>query len=255
MDKTELRELVFDFLRRRLYVNIGQGLGDLFMDSPSFQREVDTSKVRDILWELLLQGVLAPGKDSLPVNFFFPYIHVTEYGKRCLEANAILPHDPDGYLQRLQQQVRQPLDDIVLAYVREALLTFRARCYPASTVMLGVASERCVDLLIEAYSNAIEDRDQKAAFEKKAKSGSGLKSRFDALRKKLSAPTVPKGLMDALDIQLSGILTVIRYSRNDAGHPTGLKVDRDTAHANLLLFPQYCKRVYDLIDHFQRTRV
>jgi len=111
-------------------------------------------------------------------------------------------------------------------------------------------------LLIEAYFNAIIDPNRKARFEKEVKrAGRSVKRRFDALRGELLALSLPPELKDALDIQLSGVFTLIRYSRNDAGHPTGQKIDRDTAHGNLLLFPQCCKRVYDLIEHFQRNPV
>jgi hypothetical protein len=253
MNKADLRPLVLEALRQEpdtQFVAVEHRLRGL---APSYHRH-DALKVREILWELLIQGVLAPGFNSS--NLDFPFIHVTEYGEKCLEANAILPHDPDRYLERLQQQVEQPLDDIVLTYVRESLLTFLAGHYLAATVMLGVASERCVDLLIEAYLNAITDATRKASFEKKVKrAGRSVKRRFDALRSELLALALPTDLKDALDIHLSGIFTLIRYSRNDAGHPTGRMVDRDTAHANLLMFPQYCTRVCALISHFQTAVV
>ncbi len=166
--------------------------------------------------------------------------------------NTILPHDPDGYLERLKRLIGHPLDDIALSYVREGLLTFLGGHYFSATVMLGVASEQCIDLLIEAYTNAIADTNRKTAFVKKIEqAGRSVKDRFDKLRNELLALKLPPTLMDALDIQLSGIFTLIRYSRNDAGHPTGQVVDRDMAHGNLLLFPQYCKRVYDLIEYFR----
>jgi len=126
----------------------------------------------------------------------------------------------------------------------------------AAAAMLSVASERCVDLLITAYADAITDASRKANFEKKVRrAGRSVKRRFDALRNGLLALTLPSDLQDALDIQLSGIFTLIRYSRNDAGHPTGSPVDRDRAHASFLIFRQYCKRVYALLDRFKTQSV
>ena len=253
MDKADLRPLVLEALRQSPQTQFGNVEHQVRSLAADYQYH-DLLKLREIIWELLVQGVLAPGMNS--ANPDFPFIHVTEYGERCLDANAILPHDPDGYLKQLQQQVGKPLDNIVLTYVEESLLTFLAGRYLAATVMLGVASERCVDLLIKAYLNAIANASQKAAFERKVKrAGRSVKRRFDALRDELLALTLPAELADALDIQLSGIFTLIRYSRNDAGHPTGQTVDRDVAHGNLLLFPQYCKRVYGLIDYFQTNPV
>ncbi len=249
MEKAQLRPLVLDVLRRdpeTQFVNVEHEIRRI---APDYQSS-DALKLHEIFWELLIQGILAPGFNSSNLNL--PFIHVTEYGKRCIEANSILPHDPDGYLKRLEKLVERPLDVTVMTYAREGLLTFLAGHYLAATVMLGVASEQCIDLLIESYANAITNTSQKAAFEKKInQAGRSVKNRFDTLRNELFKLTLPSPLYDALDIQLSGIFTLIRYSRNDAGHPTGRVIDRDMAHGNLLLFPQYCKRVYDLIEYFK----
>lgn len=253
MEKTKLRPPVLDWLRRHpetQFADVENGIREIMPEYKSH----DALKLYEIFWELLIQGVLAPGYNSSNLNL--PFIHVTEYGKRCLEANTILPQDPDGYLERLQRLVGQPLDPIVLTYVRESLLTFLGGHYLSSTVMLGVASEQCTDLLIEAYSNSISDTSKKSTFVKKVdQAGRSVKGRFDTLRNDLLALSLPTELKDALDIQLSGIFTLIRYSRNDAGHPTGRIVDRDMAHGNLLLFSQYCKRVYELTGYFKVNTV
>lgn len=36
--------------------------------------------------------------------------------------------------------------------------------------------------------------------------------------------------------------------RNDAGHPTGIKIEREEANALLLLFPVYAKTAYGLVS-------
>jgi len=251
--KEDLRPLVFEALRQEpktQFVTIESRVRNLASD----YQGSDSLIIREIIWELLVQGVLAPGFDAS--NLEFPFIHVTEFGAQCLEADTILPHAPGRYLEQLQQQLNQPLDDIVLTYVRESLLTFLAGHYLAATVMLGVGSERCVDLLIEAYSNAIGNANERQDFRNDIqRAGRSVKRRFDVLRDALLALNLPVGLGDALDIQLSGIFTLIRYTRNDAGHPTGRTIGRDLAHGNLLLFSQYCHRVYGLIEYFQTTTV
>jgi hypothetical protein len=253
MDKTALRPLVLDVLRREPETQFTDVENEIRRITQDFQ-STDLLKLHDIFWELLVQGILAPGFNS--DNVKLPFIHVTDYGKKCIEANSILPHDPDGYLKRLTNLVGQPIDDTVMTYVREGLLTFLGGYNLAATVMLGVASEQCIDLLIEAYSNAIAIPNQKSAFEKKInQAGRKVKNRFDAIRNELILLNLPSPLKDALDIQLSGIFTLIRCSRNDAGHPTCRVIDRDMAHGNFLLFPQYCKRVYDLIEYFKANPV
>lgn len=187
-----------------------------------------------------------------------PWFHITEYGQRCIEAGDFVPHDPAGYMERLENQIGHALDDIVAKYTRESLLDFLAGHYLSATVMLGVASERCIDLLAECYCAAIVDPGHRRDFDKKiSNAGRGVKRRFDVIRGELLRPALalPAELGDALDIHLSGIFTLIRYSRNEAGHPTGQSIDRDTVHANLLLFPQYCKRVYRLLAYLRANSV
>jgi len=255
MEKAKLRPLVLEILRQNAQTHFNAVELQIKNLTSDYQR-YDALKLQEIIWELLIQGVLAPGKNSLNINL--PFIHLTEYGVQCLEEDALLLHDPDGYLKRLQQRVGQgqPLDEVVLTYVRESLLTFLAGHYLAATVMLGVASGRCLDLLTQVYLNAISDKGRKEAFEKKViQAGRSIKLRFDALQSELLALTLPVKLKDTLDIQLTGIFTLIRYSWNDAGHPTARMVDRDVAHGNLLAFPRYCQRIYELIDHFQSNSV
>ncbi len=127
MEKTQLRPLVLDVLRRQpetQFVNVENEIRSIAPDYQSY----DALKLHDIFWELLIQGILAPGSNSSNLNL--PFIHVTEYGRKCIEANAILPHDPDGYLERLERLIGQSLDDTVLSYTREGLLTFFGRILP-----------------------------------------------------------------------------------------------------------------------------
>jgi hypothetical protein len=54
---------------------------------------------------------------------------------------------------------------------------------------------------------------------------------------------------------LERVFYLIRTARNDAGHPTGRKIEKEVIHANLLLFPSYCKRVYGLIEYFSSNQI
>lgn len=249
MEKTQLRSIILDVLRRYPIESFQSLQREIRERYPVYLSVTDDLIVDEIIWELIVQGVIAPGMNS--ANRGLPWIHLTEYGRKSLKTNDFMPHDVLGYMSKLESAVGQTVDGIVTAYVRESLLTFLGGQYIASTVMLGVASERCVDLLIKAYSDAIADDSRKSTFEEKvAKAGRSVKRRFDVLRAGLLDLKLAPELSDALDIHLSGIFTLIRYTRNDAGHPIGQKVEREEAYGNLVLFPQYCKRVYELINYF-----
>ncbi len=130
MEKNRLRPLVLDVLHREPDTQFTSVEHEIRRIAPDYQSS-DALKLHEIFWELIIQGIIAPGINSSNLNL--PFIHLTEYGKHCIEANSILPHDPDGYLKRMEVLVGRPLDDTVLLYVREGLLIFFEEIAPDST--------------------------------------------------------------------------------------------------------------------------
>jgi hypothetical protein len=53
---------------------------------------------------------------------------------------------------------------------------------------------------------------------------------------------------------MNGVFTLLRSFRNEAGHPTGTRVDREQAYANLQVFPHYLATVYGLIRWLDANR-
>lgn len=213
-------------------------------------RSHDNLHLTEVVWELLMQGVLAPGFNSS--NEWLPWIHLTDRGEAYLAGEGISPLDPDGYVTRVVETIGQTLDTVLLEYVEEAVRAFYSGCCNASAVMIGVASERCIDMLCEALSESLADSAAKTKFiSHLSQAGRSVKRRFDVLKLQLEDAMLPAELADALDIILAGIFSTIRYSRNDAGHPTGVAIDRDVVHASLSVFPAYCMRVYGLMEYFR----
>ena len=107
MNKSAFRLLVLEALRVQPNNSFG-GVEQRIKRSGLKEHIYDHLIVSEIIWELLVQGVLAPGNRIMGgIHTELPHFHVTEYGKQCLEAGDILPYDPEGYLDRLQQLVEQ----------------------------------------------------------------------------------------------------------------------------------------------------
>ena len=250
MNKAELRPFVFEALRRNAQTHFNALESDIKRLTPDYDRG-DALKLQELLWELLQQGVLAPGKNSL--NLHLPFFHVTAYGVRCLEEETLLLHDPDDYLRRFEQAVEGPNDEIVSNYLRESVLCFLTGRYFAAMALLGTASERCADLLTEAYLSSLTDARKKTAFKRKARlSGRRLKPRLEALKQNLLRVSLPAGLSENLDLLLDGFYALIHYTRDASGDPLVFSPDRETTRAHLLLFPQYCKRTCALIRYLKK---
>jgi hypothetical protein len=258
MTKENLRSVVWDAVKAGEWEN----LSDLHarIKERADERNIPFEDERELeamanqlIWELMVRGVLTPGGDATYLDF--QVLKLTESGMKILDIERHVPEsDPGKFIERITEQVNRPIDEIVKIYLRESVLTLMTGYHVATTVMLSVASERLLDILIDEYSKASKKKTGKDTFGNKIKrAGRSTKERFDTLRTDLQKADLPPDMVETVDMQLSGLYTLIRYARNDEGAPSGRAFDQDTAHAGLLLFPQYCVHVYGLINHLQQN--
>lgn len=214
----------------------------------------DTENVRRILHDLYIQGIIVFGKNEYDNNW--PWFQLTEFGKKCLKENDIIPYDPEGYLKKLKEVIPN-IDDVILLYVTESLKSFLKGCFIASTVMLGCASEKTFLLLMESFSKAFKDKAKQTTVDNHFQKAFTIKRKYDEFIKEFKKIEhyLPKMLMDDIDTSLNGIFALIRNCRNDAGHPTGKIIEREIAYANLILFTTYCKKAYDLMEYLKNNKL
>jgi hypothetical protein len=208
----------------------------------------------EVFWQLAIEGVLAPGFGSSNANL--PWFHVTAYGRHVIEAELeYRPHDPTGYLQRLQQRIVSP-DPTVVAYVEESLRTFLSGNLVASTVMLGVAAERVFDLLAESLRKRLRDVGEKEKLTKLL-GQNAMKPKVDWVAQKLRTMQEmprnkrPRHFPDNATLMFSAIGDFIRTQRNEFGHPREKPplVRRGDALASLEVFPRY----YETAETLRRS--
>ncbi len=211
------------------------------------------SFVAQALWELIIQGVLVPN-NAQSISQGWPFVSFTEHGEKAIFEDRPTPYNSTAFLAQFDSGGDE-IDAIVIFYVKEALGCFRANRHTASTVMLGVASERLFDLLSDALPGALESDKERDALKKKTE-GKSVMIRYKELRKRLDPKRnqLPPILRDHLDIFLVSIFNLIRQYRNDNGHPTGRIATRDEAYASLYVFPHYCMQMCQLIEHLVTHR-
>ncbi len=211
--------------------------------------EQDKRFIVQTLWELVIHGILTPTQDN--GNSGWPSVSLTEHGKKVIAEEEYSPYDPAGYLTQIKSDVGG-LDSIVAFYIEETLGCFRANQYVASTVMLGVASERLFDILLDSFAGSLSSEQERRQLRQKTQ-GRMVTQRYDELKRRIDPKKsqLPRELADNLDTSLVSIFNLVRHSRNDAGHPTGRAIRRDEAYANLYVFPHYCKYMHQLINHLQ----
>lgn len=213
------------------------------------------SLAQDILWELMIQGVVAPGLNINNPNL--PFFRITEYGRRVVSEGKYLPHDPTGYLDRFREEVTSP-DPVVMSYLSESLECFSRGNLLASVVMLGIASERMFLLLCEALLNWLSDSNEKNEFEEII-NRNAIKPKMDWVFSKIQnlQQVSPRPLPDNVNIMLGTIFDFIRCQRNNLGHPQDSppNVSLEDAYVNLRVFPSYCRMANQIIDYFYNNRV
>ena len=138
----------------------------------------------------------------------------------------------------------------VVLYLTESLNGFRGASYLGSAVMLGVSAETLLLSLRDALHAALDTPTKQVKFSADTE-GRPAKRIYDEIRKRLD-PSMQKISNDLgkedITAELTGIFDMIRKTRNEAGHPTGRKVEREEAFALLQLFRLYCDAGYAVIQ-------
>jgi hypothetical protein len=204
----------------------------------------------EVFWGLFREGIITLGLNDS--NRDFPFFRITEFGKKVANnQQAYFFHDVAGYEKQIESEV-PGIDAVTLIYLKEAMHSFRSGCMLASTVMLGVATEHTFLLLLDAVEQSpihsslyVNVREQRTILLKVNKFKNILEQHLEDL---------PSRIKEDLETNFASILALIRTFRNQSGHPTGKIVEREQAYVLLQLFIPYCKKMYQLIAHFQQTR-
>ncbi len=184
----------------------------------------------------------------------WPWLSLTEYGKKAINSNPPAPNDYTGYLRRVKNEIPQ-LDPIIETYLEESIRTFNINQLLSSTITLGCASEKALLILIDSFKQSFNDNSKAIAFSKKVE-GKFIKTQFDEFDKAIRQilPQLPSELKGGYTTVLIGVFEWIRTNRNDAGHPTGQKIDKDTLFSHLQVFIRYCKYIYQLKSYLDKNK-
>jgi len=220
-----------------------------FVRSMATELQCPPRQVMETLWGLVGEGLVyldTAGQGSGTSNWLW---QLSSAGKSAVRGGSWEPRDVEGYPGRLRAH-RPPVDDVAIRYVEEALRAFNARCYLASSVMLGVASERVVNELGHTLADLLGVKATKLS-KLLFSSTSRMAAQFDETRKLLIQMDLPDGLTDTLT--LDAVADLLRISRNNAGHPTGAAVDEDTAYTHLQMAARYLQKMTTLNAHLKQA--
>jgi hypothetical protein len=248
MDVSKARRLVLQFLSHRAECGVSDiehwVAGEAHDQSDAVQRVV-----HEVIWDLIVQRVLTVEAKG---SYQWYFVRLTDFGQEVVKEQRWSPCDPDGYIGELRKQA-PALASLCQMYAEESLQCFRSGCNLATVVMLGAASEGIVDELFRRFVAALKacGAPEAPSVERNIHKEQSVYRKYEVFRKhfdSLARPKVPPELGDDLDLQFDGVFNLIRFYRNDAGHPTGTRIERMSAFTSLVLFVPYCKRVEDLVN-------
>ena len=256
IDRKEIRKKIWAYLKGNPKTSMGDiksnltaefNLGDLGEYLPVIFEEV---------YSLLIKGIIIFGDPTAEMGSqnAFPWIMVTEYGKKCLDAEELIPLDPEGYIDILQKKVTD-IDEITLKYISESINAFNRDALISAAITLGVASEQMMLLLIETYTTSLKNNTEREKFISRTK-GRYAETQYREFRKSFDSH---KRVIDAevsrdIDVWLDGTFRFIKLIRNEQGHPTNIEIDKGMINANLHQFPTFASRMYNLIGWFKRKK-
>lgn len=204
------------------------------------------------IWALIGQGLAyIDFAQPAPENWT---LGLTEAGARALQDRGMNPDNSGEYLTRLAAMVPDATPT-VLRYAGEAVASYNGRCYLASAVMLGVASEAGFLEMALAFGAWLPEA-QGAKFDQLIRSPRmNYIAKFAEFRKRIEPrrSQLPAELSDGMSLTLDSVLDLLRVFRNDAGHPTGKQISREDAFINLQMFARYLQKLYALKAFFETT--
>lgn len=72
----------------------------------------------EVMWQFISQGLITPGSDA--ANPALPWFRITDYGKKILEEERFIAHDPTGYIKNIKSNMGQVMNDYGVEVTKEA---------------------------------------------------------------------------------------------------------------------------------------
>lgn len=200
-------------------------------------------------------GTIKPeGKES-------PLKALLQQMKSAIEAgNALpgqaLPFEIERFPIAIQERV-PGVDPVIVRFVEEAIATFKTGALLSAAFMLGAASERAVNTLIETYAAALDAPAQERFRQRTG--GKMISRRFDEFIQSYKSMKTRPAEADVghdVDTIIGLMFQFCRVTRNEIGHPQIVPdLDKGAILANLGHFVTYIERIYRLKAFFEANKI
>jgi len=219
---------------------------DFLTDKDLFNLELFTENIiEELLWHFINSGIITIRFHNFRLNptsgdlNVFDYFHVTQWGLNVLKDIKPSPYDYEEFLRDLSKLINEE----TTFYLIQSLECFRRNLFVPSAIMLGIAAENIILEISEIAEKKVIAKDK---YQKTLKDNrfqvTGHKKAID----EFVISKMPKDKKKYLKKDFNCFFEIIRLSRNEAGHPSEVRIERDEAYANYLVFRRFGKNVYEL---------
>lgn len=235
--------------------------------SSNFRIE-EVERMNEAFYLFLNRGIIAPGVHGL--SSALPFFHITDHGKKCIEEKDILPYDIDGFTKKIKSI--NNIDEWVEFYLLEALKCYNANCYNATTVMIGLTSEKLIELLIESISKLLTRKtytdgklsgiDLKNDFDSKISSKRSISAKFKFVEKLITNVeniNKNKDIKSVLDRNIDetarvSFVNFVRLNRNEVSHCADIKKDATETMLLFISFIKHCEKMSNAINDINNLK-
>lgn len=168
----------------------------------------------------------------------------------------VLPFEIERFPDLLVERISE-IDLVIVRFVKEAILSFKAGSLVACAFLLGAASEKAVLILVDTYANAISDEKSKEKFKERI-SNRFISRKYDEFKRSLksSRNKLEDSWTQDIEIKIEAIFNFCRICRNEAGHPhLPPNLDKGVILANMGQFVKYIEDLYQLNRWFSQNKV
>lgn len=197
--------------------------------------------------------------DDAPLSFLSSS-ELIEKARHAL--NVLIPDKYSPYsAQTLSVHIRKTseleCDEVISKYYEESIQCAKIGADLAAFVMLGCASEKAINILIEKYTSAIADIKNQERFlfrvNKKV-----ISKKFDEFIKSYkSCKSRPHDdCFHDIETKINEVFQYIRLIRNDVGHPRIIpNIDKTNLFLHISNFSNYLGHIYKLIWYFENNNI
>ena len=230
--------------------------------------------MREVLWDLYIIMIISPahslgeiiiadsgGKSGYTSGGIFldlDHLYITAHGAEVLRETdkRIQVYDPDGFLSSFLD-AQPPLDPELMRYLTECVYVFHNNYLVAAVVLLGVSSERLIDVAAEALRDALGEPNGTKWYRTKYVNKRDISTRFKAfegtLMHEYGEELKTAGLNEAFQDIIKLNFEAIRNSRNSIAHPSGNVPNLNKIAGMIHNFSLYFDHTNSIIDYLRKN--